>query len=64
MTLLFFFVEGGFDVLMIVMIWVLLTPFIQNYLHLCRSIGIVHIVSIKFVTLFLVMGDTSACMQI
>ena len=46
------------------LIWVLLTPYTQNYLHLSKSIGIVHIVSIKFVTLFLVMGDTSAYMQI
>ena len=33
------------------MIWVLLTPYGQNYLHLSESIGleIVHIVSIKCV---------------
>ena len=47
MTLLFYFIK--FDVSMLGMIWVLLTPHGRNYLHLSESIRleIVHIVSIK-----------------
>ena len=51
---------------MLGMIWVLLTPYGQNYLHLSESIGleIVQIVSSNASYYFLVIVDISAYIQI